>query len=53
VHQALLAVTSFVDLDLGLAGWPLGPVPAAPAAAVPTWLAAQPDAWRSRIEVVA
>jgi transposase len=46
-------MTSFVDLDLGRPGWLLGLVPGRSGAAVATWLAAQPQAWRDRIEVVA
>jgi transposase len=46
-------MTSFVDLDLGRPGWLLGLVPGRSGAAVATWLAAQPDAWRVGIEVVA
>jgi transposase len=44
---------SFVDLDLGRPGWLRGLVPGRSGAAVATWLAAQPDAWRAGIEVVA
>ena len=46
-------MTSFVDLDLGRPGWLLGLVPGRSGAAVATWLAAQSDAWRAGIEVVA
>ena len=46
-------MTSFVDLDLGRPGWLLGLVPGRSGAAVATWLAAQPEAWRAGIEVVA
>jgi transposase len=46
-------MTSFVDLDLGRPGWLLGLVPGRSGAAVATWLAAQPPAWRAGIEVVA
>jgi transposase len=46
-------MTSFVDLDLGRPGWLLGLVPGRSGAAVQTWLAAQPQAWRAGIEVVA
>ena len=46
-------MTSFVDLDTGRPGWLLGLVPGRSGAAVQTWLAAQPQAWRDGIEVVA
>lgn len=46
-------MTSFVDLDVGRPGWLLGLVPGRSGAAVQTWLAAQPPAWRAGIEVVA
>lgn len=46
-------MTSFVDLDLGRPGWLLGLVPGRSAAAVKSWLAAQPPSWRDGIEVVA
>lgn len=46
-------MTSFVDLDTGRPGWLLGLVPGRSGAAVESWLAAQPQAWRDGIEVVA
>lgn len=46
-------MTSFIDLDLGRPGWLLGLVPGRSGTAVQTWLAAQPEAWRAGIEVVA
>ncbi len=46
-------MTSFVDLDLGRPGWLLGLVPGRSGAAVASWLAKQPTAWREGIEVVA
>ena len=46
-------MTSFVDLDTGRPGWLLGLVLGRSGAAVTTWLAAQPPAWRDGIEVVA
>jgi transposase len=46
-------MTSFVDLDLGRPGWLVGLVPGRSGAAVTTWLAAQPEAWRAGIEVAA
>ncbi len=46
-------MTSFVDLDTGRPGWLLGLVPGRSGAAVTSWLAAQPPAWRAGIEVVA
>ncbi|HLZ36716.1 MAG TPA: transposase family protein, partial [Mycobacteriales bacterium] len=46
-------MTSFVDLDLGRPGWLLGLVPGRSAAAVRSWLAAQPSSWRDGVEVVA
>src|SRR5512135_239247 len=46
-------MTSFIDLNTGRPGWLLGLVPGRSGAAVESWLAAQPQAWRDRIEVVA
>src|SRR5512135_1447161 len=46
-------MTSFIDLNTGRPGWLLGLVPGRSGAAVESWLAKQPQAWRDRIEVVA
>lgn len=46
-------MTSFVDLDLGRPAGLLGLTPGRSGAAVEGWLAAQSEAWRAGIEVVA